>query len=280
MWQPNTPVFTVFGPPWVSFTDRIQVLTVSLLSNYPTSHCYGWISSLQALTKAGRPSSLIWSIEDLLITSMSYFPLRLCSMPHGFFQAALSYLSSHRPDVGTELLWWQSQCIQKTNWDGQACVLGSFSGSSLLWPVPITPHVDLQKRLPYSSTLVTTYPTESLWNASREVVIQSQSMNFHSPLAFMVISYVIKMLIKSWMLSHPTIYKTYVKLPTQSTPLNPIANNPNYSHSQSALGALDGTHIQAPPFFCWLILLLQPQRRGLTKVLVATTFDMHFCLHP
>ena len=43
----------------------------------------------------------------------------------------------------------------------------------------------------------------------------------------------------------PTFYKTYVKLPTQSTPLAPyIADNPKlFPFFKGAIGALVGTHI-------------------------------------
>src|SRR5882724_2252254 len=77
----------------------------------------------------------------------------------------------------------------------------------------------------------------------------------------------------------PAFYKTYVKLPTQSTPLAPyIANNPKLlPFFKGALGALDGTHISAHPpssdQSCY-----HNRKGGVSQnVLAATTFDMHFC---
>src|SRR5882724_5597370 len=77
----------------------------------------------------------------------------------------------------------------------------------------------------------------------------------------------------------PAFYKTYVKLPTQSTPLAPyIVNNPKlFPFFKGALGALDGTHISAcPPSSdrsCY-----HNHKGGVSQnVLAATTFDMHFC---
>jgi len=71
----------------------------------------------------------------------------------------------------------------------------------------------------------------------------------------------------------PAFYKTYVKIPTQSTPLAPY--NPKLlPFFKGAIGALDGTHISAHPpssdQSCYF------NHKG-QNVLAATKFDMHFC---
>jgi len=80
----------------------------------------------------------------------------------------------------------------------------------------------------------------------------------------------------------PSFLQDLGELPTQSTPLAPyIANNPKlFPFFKGALGALDGTHISAcPPSSdqsCY-----HNHKGGVSQnVLAATTFNMHFFLHP
>jgi len=77
----------------------------------------------------------------------------------------------------------------------------------------------------------------------------------------------------------PAFYVTYVKLPTQSTPLESyIADNPKfYPLFKGALGALDGTHISAHPPSS-IHARYHNHKSGVSQnVLAATTFNMHFC---
>ena len=77
----------------------------------------------------------------------------------------------------------------------------------------------------------------------------------------------------------PAFYNIYIKLPTQSTPLNPyISENPKfYPFFKGALGALDGTHICARPPVSARSCYRNHKSGVSQNVLTATTFNMHFC---
>src|SRR5882672_4213867 len=77
----------------------------------------------------------------------------------------------------------------------------------------------------------------------------------------------------------PSFYNVYVNLPNEESLLDSyISDNPKFfPYFEGALGALDGTHINARPS-----IQDRPRyrnRKGLLtqNVLAATTFDMHFC---
>jgi len=77
----------------------------------------------------------------------------------------------------------------------------------------------------------------------------------------------------------PSFYNVYVNLPNEESQLDSyISDNPKFfPYFEGALGALDGTHINAQPSaqdcpcYCNCKGLLTQ------NVLAATTFDMHFC---
>src|SRR5882724_4625328 len=77
----------------------------------------------------------------------------------------------------------------------------------------------------------------------------------------------------------PAFYKTYVKLPNQSTPLAPyIADNPKlFPFFKGALGALNGTHISACPHSSDSSHYHNHKAGVSQNVLAASTFDMKFC---
>jgi len=77
----------------------------------------------------------------------------------------------------------------------------------------------------------------------------------------------------------PSFYNVYVNLPNEESQLaSYISDNPKFfPYFEGALGALDGTHINARPS-----IQDRPHyhnHKGLLtqNVLAATTFDMHFC---
>src|SRR5882672_4632600 len=76
----------------------------------------------------------------------------------------------------------------------------------------------------------------------------------------------------------PAFYKTCMKLPTQSTPLDPyITNNPKlFPFFKCALSALDATHISACPPSSDQSRYCNHKGGVSQNVLAATTFDMHF----
>jgi len=76
----------------------------------------------------------------------------------------------------------------------------------------------------------------------------------------------------------PTFYNIYIKLPTQSSPLDPyISSNPKfYPCFKGALGALDGTHISAHPPASDRSCYCNCKSGVSQNVLTATTFNMQF----
>src|SRR5882672_12615044 len=77
----------------------------------------------------------------------------------------------------------------------------------------------------------------------------------------------------------PAFYNSYVKLPTDSTPLESYIsdNSKFYPFFKGALGALDGTHISARPPASDQARYRNHKGGVSQNVLAVTTFDMHFC---
>ena len=140
----------------------------------------------------------------------------------------------------------------------------------------------LRSRWKYSCTSWSqNFPTGKWENISSKMVILSQS-NFHSHNVLTAINFNLFVRFLNSILNSvtsPTFYNIYIKLLTQSSPIDPyISSNPKfYPFFRGALGALDGTHISACPPASDRSCFHNHKSGVSQNVLTATTFNMQFC---
>jgi len=262
--QLNAAGILVFGSDQAELLIDYPALTLAMVE-----YCHS-----QALTQAWKVQQYNLkhrrSAHHMINPNCCHSGYVLC--PNVFFQAALSYLSSHRPDVcHWAAAWWQSQAHQRPTGMDKHVFLKFVRKLFTMTSANHSRHVDLAENVAiFLYTMVTNLSNRKVGECFQR---WWYNLKYEFPLSscfpWLISVCLSDASIKSWMLSHPQhstrlTLNSPPNLPSGSIYLPTIWN---YSHSQRCIWSTGWhSYFQHAPLLL-MIPLLQPQRRGLTKFL-------------